>query len=140
MSEAKADAIVDAVEVAVLNTLRDEAHRNAAEHGWWEREDKLAAMPDAIAILGPDWYLPEKIALMHSEESEALEEYRNGKDPTEVYFSDKGKPEGIPIEFADVIIRILDVCGRRGIDIGEAVRLKMEYNKSRPYRHGNKLA
>lgn len=49
-----------------------------------------------------------------------------------------GKPEGIPIELADVIIRILDYCGYAGIDIEAAIRQKHEYNKSRPYRHGGK--
>lgn len=127
--------------VEVLNELRDEAHAIAVEHGWWEREDAIAALPGAIEILGPHWYRPEKIALIHSEASEALEDHRNAKDPTLVTFRESdGKPEGIPIEYADVIIRIMDDCGRDGIDIGEAVRLKMAFNRTRPYRHGNKLA
>lgn len=52
----------------------------------------------------------------------------------------KAKPEGIPIEIADAVIRILDECANRGIDIDEAIRIKMEFNRTRPYRHGNKLA
>lgn len=50
----------------------------------------------------------------------------------------KGKPEGIPTELADVIIRVLDYCGYAGIDIDAAISQKHEYNKSRPYRHGGK--
>jgi NTP pyrophosphatase (non-canonical NTP hydrolase) len=50
-----------------------------------------------------------------------------------------GKPEGIPIELADVIIRICDTCGQYGIDLDRAIRLKMEYNKTRPYKHGKKI-
>lgn len=34
-----------------------------------------------------------------------------------------GKPEGIPIELADVIIRILDYCGYAGIDIEVTPRM-----------------
>lgn len=49
------------------------------------------------------------------------------------------KPEGIATEFADCIIRILDYCGHEGIDIGEAIKIKHEYNKTRPYRHGGKV-
>ena len=67
-----------------------------------------------------------------------LEEYRNGHGATEIYFSDSGKPEGIPTELADVIIRVLDYCGYAGIDIDAAISQKHEYNKSRPYRHGGK--
>jgi NTP pyrophosphatase (non-canonical NTP hydrolase) len=121
----------------MLNKLRDEVHQNAKEHGWWEDERSFG----------------EIIALCHSELSEALEEYRNGK--TETYYSCKdvgchypnsehckpcqrAKPEGIPVELADCIIRILDYCGKEGIDIEEAIRIKHEYNKTRPYKHGGK--
>ena len=51
---------------------------------------------------------------------------------------DNGKPEGIPIELADVIIRVLDYCGYAGIDIDAAISQKHEYNRTRPYRHGGK--
>lgn len=67
-----------------------------------------------------------------------MEEYRNGRLPTEVYTGNGGKPEGIPIELADVIIRIFDYCGYAGIDIDAAITQKHEYNKTRPYRHGGK--
>ena len=56
----------------------------------------------------------------------------------EVYYGYDEKPEGIPIELADVIIRILDYCAYAGIDIDAAISEKHEYNKSRPYRHGGK--
>ena len=82
--------------------------------------------------------VPEIVALIHSEVSEALEEYRNGRAQTEVYYGENGKPEGIPIELADVIIRIFDFCGYAGINIDAAITQKHEYNKSRPYRHGGK--
>lgn len=46
---------------------------------------------------------------------------------------------GEAAELADVLIRIFHYCGRRGIALGEAVRLKHEYNLSRPYKHGKSL-
>lgn len=105
-----------------INELAKEIHENAVEHGWWDEKRGF----------------PEVLALIHSEVSEALEEYRNGRSASEVYAGSGGKPEGIPIELADVIIRILDFCGYAGIDIEHAIRQKHEYNKSRPYRHGGK--
>lgn len=136
---------------AGLNRLSDEVHENAVAHGWWDEERSF----------------PEVIALVHSELSEALEEYRNGRPL--LYFpcnaggvctdesGEEGltcgsvvpdgnggckakshKPEGVAIELADAIIRILDYCGKAGIDIEEAIAIKHEYNKTRPYRHGGK--
>ncbi len=49
------------------------------------------------------------------------------------------KPEGIPIELANLLIRIFDTCGTYGINLSEALRMKMAYNKTRPYRHGGKV-
>lgn len=49
------------------------------------------------------------------------------------------KPCGIPSELADIIIRVLHFSGKHGVDIQTAVEEKMEYNESRPFKHGNKV-
>jgi NTP pyrophosphatase (non-canonical NTP hydrolase) len=77
--------------------------------------------------------------ILVTEFAEAMEEHRSGRQPAEVYQSDGDKPEGIPIELADVVIRILDFCGRWGIDLEDAMREKMAYNWTLPHRHGGKV-
>lgn len=117
----------------MLNELAKEIHQNAKDHGWWENPPSF----------------PEVIALCHSELSEALEEYRNNK-PNAYFVETNGfevsdlndwngeKLEGKSTELADCIIRILDYCGYEGIDIDKIIRLKHEYNKTRPFRHSGK--
>lgn len=53
-------------------------------------------------------------------------------------FCKEQKARGYAVEMADCIIRILDWCGKEGIDIDRIISMKHEYNKSRPYRHGGK--
>jgi hypothetical protein len=84
----------------------------------------------------------DKMMLAVSELSEALEEYRNGRLPDEIYFvlDDAGnpKPEGVPIEMMDCLIRLFDDFGFYNIPINTAYNLKTEYNKTRTFRHGGK--
>ena len=62
----------------------------------------------------------------------------NPENPDAPCSAQSKKPEGVAVELADCVIRILDYCGHAGIDIEEAIRIKHEYNKTRPYRHGGK--
>lgn len=80
------------------------------------------------------------IALMHSELSEALEEYRNNIDVTRIYFNEgkPTKPEGFMVELADCVIRILDCAEYYGVDLMKVIEQKHAFNKTRSYRHGNK--
>ena len=106
-----------------LNNVKNEAYRCSREHGWYDVSDVN---------------IPEKLALIHSEVSEALEEFRSGRPVSLVYTDSNGKPEGFGIELADAIIRIADLCGFLGLDLDYLVLEKMRYNESRPYRHGGK--
>lgn len=111
-----------------LNALRDRVHALARTNGGWY--DGVADERDPV-------FIAARLALIHSEVSEALEEIRNGSmHPTE---GCQGKPEGLPSELADIIIRTLDLAGSLGIDIEEAVELKHAFNATRPRRHGGKI-
>lgn len=104
-----------------LQKLIDETHKTAKKKGWWESPRNPL----------------EICALIHTEISEVVEEYRNQE--VNVYHIDEfGKPSGVASELADVIIRIFDFAGGYGIPLAQAVRDKMKYNKTRPYKHGNK--
>lgn len=82
----------------------------------------------------------DEIALLHSELSEALEHYRTGGpgNINEVFYGKGDKPDGVPIELADVLVRLLDTCGRHNVDLFAAWRIKMSFNWQRSYRHGGK--
>ena len=110
-----------------IDELIREAHKTAQEKGWWSQDERPVLMQ-----------LPEKIALMHSELSEALEEYRGGRSA--YWETAEGKPEGIGVELADCIIRIADYCGALGIDLERCLAKKLAYNKTRPFRHGGRKA
>lgn len=116
-------------------------YANSALHGFWgqEAEDAIKAR----MIVGyTDNVIPEKLALMHSELSEALEAYREkGTDETGGWLdsiTEKGKPEGFIPELVDVLIRIGDLVGAMHMEerFVSALFAKMKYNASRPRMHG----
>ena len=153
------EAVANDILVAV-RLLQRECHLIAKDKGWWPEEltpEQLAsqaisglsttASGDGLRVTEKDLVdlieraretAPqndgEKIALMHSELSEALEGLRAGNPPDDkvTEFS------SVEVELADVIIRIFDLAGKREWDVVGAMLAKLQMNRGRPYRHGGK--
>jgi NTP pyrophosphatase (non-canonical NTP hydrolase) len=120
----------------MLNEIAKEIHANNVSKGFYDKPVDFGT----------------RIALMHSELSEALEAHREGKVChgdiklinsfviDEMFETDYkiGIKGTIEEEMADIIIRALDYCAFKGIDIDEHVKAKMRYNSMRPHMHGGK--
>lgn len=124
-------------------------HNTAQAKGWWDTAD--------------DCNVPTKLALVHSEISEALEDFRVGK--LDLYYQYRGedgklkratpqemeefagqeefdpseyKPCGFGIELADAMIRIFDLAEWTDNNLDTLISIKAQYNQTRPLRHGGK--
>lgn len=145
--EAENPRLYDAVQQGIheigqcldVETLTDEAYINSANHGFWSDAD-LKAIVSSVPEDQPrrTEVILMKLALVHAEISEAVEECRRGDYENRI---EHGKPEGFYVELADAIIRICDLVGAMGgqLDLEAALYAKLSYNRSRPHKHG-KLA
>lgn len=117
-----------------INEMQQAAWENSENHGFHKGEENIPIQ----------YVVATKLMLAVSELSESLEEVR-AKKPL-LYYGEKGKPEGIMAELADVVIRCGDLTGilktlhpDQVIDLEQAIIEKMAYNAGRPYMHGKTL-
>lgn len=114
---------------SLLEKLGEECYRRSRANGFWESYDvdsPQATMEVAV-----------KIGLVIGECSELMEAWREGnpwapcnKTPTLTITNE---------EIADVIIRMLDLASFLRVNVGDAVRAKLEFNATRPYKHSKRF-
>lgn len=117
--------------------LADICHQANAK--WWidtETGEDVRTWPEKFFKL----WVGTKIALCHSELSEALEGYR--KDKMDEHLPHR---KAFEVEMADALIRIGDLMGglakHYDLDIGGAVRDKLIYNSNRQdHKHESRVA
>lgn len=83
-------------------------------------------------------YIGNRLMLIAGEATEAHEELRAGHRVDEAYHSEGGKPEGVPSELADIVIRVFDLAGEAGIDLASVIAGKLAFNATRERMHGGK--
>lgn len=121
-----------------LTELSKQIHKANVEKGFYENEKNIGEM----------------LALIHSEVSEALECDRKnkycqlidldlvvGSELPSTEFKDwfeQDVKDTFEDEMADIIIRVLDMCGHQVVDIQKHIELKLRYNSLREYKHGKK--
>ena len=112
----------------LLADLQSHIHQGNVDAGWWK--DLATGMDFAAEARSGSRFgkalVAEKLALAHSEVSEALEGARKN-------LMDDKLPHRpmIEVEIADAIIRLLDLGGALQLDIAGAIEEKLAFNKVR---------
>ncbi len=108
--------------------LQSICHDAALRAGWWNSgpNGELETCAMNTGQKPERRIVQEKIALIHSEVSEALEGHRKRRQ-------DEHLPHrlSLEVELADAVVRIFDLAGGMGLDLPGAIVEKLEYNAQR---------
>lgn len=122
-----------------LNSLFRKCHNASRNAGWWhDPETNIPLNPaiEGIPLIGIEreirdamapYVIATKILLIISELTEAMEGHRKGLPDDKLPHRSM-----LEVELADAVIRIGDLSGALGLDVGGAIAEKMKYNLSRP--------
>lgn len=114
-----------------LTHLQSIIYRGNVAAGWWKNISTGVAHPKGDVTLQLS-----KLALVHSEVSEAVEGVRKGLMDDHL----KERPMA-EVELADAIIRAFDLAGHEGWDLAGAIVEKLYYNANRAdHKIENRLA
>lgn len=117
----------------VFDDLADEISEIANSKGFWDYD----------GISEATMTIPLKLALVHTEITEALEVHRkfyDGEETSSYSGMTPTQEQDFSEELADAVIRILDVIGFYGLgeDFGDILVAKIEKNRERPHLHGKR--
>lgn len=137
----------------MLNELAKQINKGVRKKGFWDSMDSSLKginsqfaycdtddMENAINAqykATKDAFIAQKIALIQSELSEALEAMRKG-DYTENGYG-VGKKDSFADELIDAVVRIFDLGGELGIDLDAQLAFKLAYNAQRESKHGKQF-
>jgi len=107
-----------------INGFVSDVHGANVKAGWWT--DLRTGEDTRHTTPGPKRNVPEMLCLVHSEVSEGLEGYRKN-------LMDDKLPHRpmLEVELADAVIRIADLAGGLGYDLGGAIIEKLAFNAQR---------
>jgi NTP pyrophosphatase (non-canonical NTP hydrolase) len=109
--------------------------QNNRDKGW---RDERVFGTQTVGAREEARFVGAQLMLIVTEVAEACEDVREGNYAPSTN-SQNGKPEGLPSELADIVIRTLDLADMLGIDLSAAMAEKHSYNLGRAHRHGGKL-
>jgi NTP pyrophosphatase (non-canonical NTP hydrolase) len=104
----------------VINALVELLHSDNVKAGWW-KDPKIGEDKEVTVDL-----ILSKLCLVHSEVSEACEGIRKDLPDDKLPHRPAGE-----VELADAVIRICDIAGKLGYDLGGAIIEKWQYNLKR---------
>jgi len=122
------EAVTKEMIVSAGRDLQFECHNASRNAGWWvdpTNGTNLRFEINSNSRFGKA-LIAEKLALIHSEISEAMEGHR--KDLMDEKLRHR---KAIEVELADALIRIFDLGGALSLDLGGAIVEKLAYNATR---------
>lgn len=147
--------------IETIQQLIDDSYETAHIKGW--HEDPPRTVPEDVSLFHSEaselledhrnHHAPTEIYYETGELDDAtLDKINRVLSAADIFLENRGllqkvrectkkdiaKPCGIPIELADIVIRVAHFAKKHNIDLVEAIQIKADYNRTRPHRHGGK--